>query len=236
MYLSNSELTEVCSNVRRLLKEFGGRWITSDVDANPLLVAALMAVHGKAAYENLLNTMKEYAEQSDTNIEVQNMTVLAYNFENTMKTVTNFLRTVGLKWERVPMSDYVTEIGSLADYSDEAKADYVKSLDNVYIWILTPDENFKEAEENYENASFGVRVKAHGGEMKVALRGRLDSVTAPELLGVYEKTKARKKIDKIVVDASELEYVSSAGLRVLHILIKQVGNGNLAVTGQNGTV
>ncbi len=235
-YLSNSELTELCSNIRRLLKEFGGRWITSDTDANPLFMAALTAVHGKAAYEDLVKTMNEYAEQSDTNIEVQNMTVLAYDFENTMKTVTNFLRSVGLKWERVPMSGYVTEIGSLADDSDEAKADYIKSLENVYIWIVTPDEDFKETEENYESASFGATANAHGGEMKVVLRGRLDSVTAPELLGVYEKTTAQEKVEKITVDASELEYISSAGLRVLLLMIKQVGNGNLTVTGQNETV
>ena len=235
-YLSNSELTELCLNIRRLLKEFGGRWITSDTDANPLFMAALTVVHGKAAYENLLKTMYEYAEQSDTNIEVQNMTVLAYDFENTMKTVTNFLRSVGLKWERVPISDYVTEIGSLADYSDEAKADYIKSLENVYIWIFTPDENYRETEENYESDIFGVTAKAHGGKMEITLRGRLDSITAPELLGVYEKTTAREKVEKIIVDASELEYISSAGLRVLLMMIKQVGDGNLAVTGQNDTV
>ena len=235
-YLSNSELTELCTNIRRLLKEFGGRWVTSDTDLNPLFMAALKAVHGEAAFEDLVKTMNVYAEQSDTNIEVQNMTVLAYDFENTMKTVTDFLRSVGLKWERVPMSDYVTEIGSLADYSDEAKADYIKSLENVYIWIFTPDENYKETEENYDSASFGVTANAHGGEMKITLRGRLDSVTAPELLGVYEKTTAQEKVTKITVDASELEYISSAGLRVLLLMTKQAGSGNLTVTGQNETV
>ncbi len=235
-YFNNSELTELCTNIRRLLKEFGGRWITSDTDANPLFMAALKAVHGEAAFEDLVKTMNVYAEQSDTTIEVQNMTVLAYDFDNTMKTVTNFLRSVGLKWERVPMSDYVTGIGSLAGYSDEAKADYIKSLENVYIWIFTPDEDFEETEENYESDSFGVTANAHGGEMKIALRGRLDSITAPQLLGVYEKTAAKEKAQKIVVDASELEYISSAGLRVLLLMTKQVGEGNLSVTGQNETV
>ncbi len=235
-YLSNSELTELCTNIRRLLKEFGGQWITSDPDANPLFMAAMTAIHGEAAYEDLVKTMDVYAEQSDTNIEVQNMTVLAYDFENTMKTVTDFLRSVGLKWERVPMSDYVTEIGSLAGYSDEAKAEYIKSLENVYIWIFTPDENYKETEETYDSDFFGVNAKAHGGKMEITLRGRLDSITAPELLSVYEKTKAEEKVEKIAVDASELAYISSAGLRVLLIMIKQVGSGNLTVTGQNDTV
>ncbi len=235
-YFNNSELTELCTNIRRLLKEFGGQWITSDPDVNPLFMAAMKAVHGKAAFEDLVKTMDVFAEQSDTKLEVQNMTVLAYDYENSMKTVTDFLRSVGLKWEIVPMSDYVTEIGCLAGYSDEAKAEYIKSLESVHIWIITPDENFKETEETYESDSFGVTANAHGGTMEIKLRGRLDSITAPELLAVYEKTTAKEKVEKIAVDASELAYISSAGLRVLLIMIKQVGNGNLTVTGQNETV
>ena len=53
---------------------------------------------------------------------------------------------------------------------------------------------------------------------------------------VYEKAAAEEKSETITVDASGLEYISSAGLRVLLIMIKQVGNGNLTVTGQNETV
>ena len=142
-YLSNSELTELCSNIRRILKEFGGCWITSDTDLNPLFMASMEAVRGKAAFKDLLNAKDVYANQSDTDIEVQNMTVLAFDYETSMKTVTDFLRSVGLKWERVPMADYVSEFNSLARYSDEVKAAYKKSLENVYIWIFTPDEDYK---------------------------------------------------------------------------------------------
>ena len=37
-------------------------------------------------------------------------------------------------------------------------------------------------------------------------------------------------------NVSELEYISSAGLLVIFIMIKQVEQGNLSVTGQNNTV
>ncbi len=72
--------------------------------------------------------------------------------------------------------------------------------------------------------------------MEITLRGRLDSISAPDLPGLYEKTVAEGKIEKIAVDTSALDYISSAGLRVLLMMIKQVGAGNLTVTGQNETV
>lgn len=235
-YLNNSELTELCSNIRRLLEEFGGCWVTADPDGNPLYMAAMKAVYGEAAFQNLLNTKDVFANKSDTNIEVNNMTVLAYDYESTIKNVMNFMHSVGLKSERVPVSDYLPELNSLANYSDEVKSAYKKSLEDVYIWIFTPDENYKEVETNYDSEGFGVTIKTHGGMMKIKMNGRLDSITAPELLSVYEKTAAEEKPKKIIIDASELDYISSAGLRVLLIMIKQVGDGNLTVTGQNETV
>ncbi len=232
-YLSNSELTELCANIRRLLKEFGGRWITSDPDANPLFMAALTAIRGKAAFEDLQKTMEVYAKQSDTKIEVQNMTILAFDYETSTNTVTNFLRSVGLKWERVPVADYVTEIHSMADLSDEVKAGYVKSLKDVYIWIFTPDEAYQEAEANYDGETFGLSARAHGDQMVITLRGRLDSITAPELLERFESVK--EGVTSCTVNAKGLDYISSAGLRVMLMMYKAL-NGNLKLEQVNPAV
>ena len=223
-YFNNSELTELCSNIRRLLAEFGGRWITSDPDMNPLFMAALTAVRGKAALADLLKAKDAYEGQSDTDIEVQNMTVLAFDYENSMKTVTNFLRTVGLKWKIVPMSDYVTEVNSLAGYPDETKAEYIKSLENVHIWIFTPDENYQEAEADYDGDAFGLKAKVRGGKMDIALRGCLDTLTAPALLEKFMSVK--EGVTACTVDMKELDYVSSAGLRVLLMIYKAL-NGSM---------
>ncbi len=233
---NDSELTELCKNVRRLLEEFGGCWITADLEANPLFMAAMTAVHGEAAFENLIKTRDEVSDISDTKIDANNMTVLRYDYEKNLKKVTDFLHSVGLKWERVPMANYLPELGSLAVYPDETKAAYKKELENVYAWILTPDEDYGKSEADYDSASFGVKASMSDKKMKITLRGRLDSITAPELLSVYEKTAAGGTPEKIAVDASALEYISSAGLRVLIMMIKQTGNGNLTVTGQNETV
>ena len=52
-----------------------------------------------------------------------------------------------------------------------------------------------------------------GTTLTVALEGRLDTVTAPQLEG--ELRTAVNGVTELVFDLSALDYVSSAGLRVL---------------------
>ena len=60
----------------------------------------------------------------------------------------------------------------------------------------------------------------HGSEMVVKLIGRLDTVTSTQLA----EALAKEKVDEpmVVIDASELEYISSAGLRLLISLKKEL--------------
>ncbi len=52
-----------------------------------------------------------------------------------------------------------------------------------------------------------------GNEMVITLKGRLDTLTAPQL--EEELGACLDGVEKLVFDFSELEYISSAGLRVL---------------------
>lgn len=58
-----------------------------------------------------------------------------------------------------------------------------------------------------------IEKTTNGSELTIAITGRLDTSTAPEL-----EASLKQSIDgvtKLVFDFSNLEYVSSAGLRVL---------------------
>ena len=56
--------------------------------------------------------------------------------------------------------------------------------------------------------------KAHdGNEIVIALKGRLDTLTAPQL--EEELGTCLDGVEKLVFDFGELDYISSAGLRVL---------------------
>lgn len=58
-----------------------------------------------------------------------------------------------------------------------------------------------------------INKKLNGTELTLEVVGRLDTVTAPELEAVLKSSLSG--ITKLIFDFASLEYVSSAGLRVL---------------------
>lgn len=58
-----------------------------------------------------------------------------------------------------------------------------------------------------------IEKKQDGAELTIALEGRLDTMTAPELDRELQGTLSG--ITELTFDLAQLEYVSSAGLRVL---------------------
>ena len=58
-----------------------------------------------------------------------------------------------------------------------------------------------------------ITMNKNGTELAVAIEGRLDTLTSPELEEQLEP--ALEGIEKLVLDFAGLKYISSAGLRVL---------------------
>ena len=73
------------------------------------------------------------------------------------------------------------------------------------------------------------------GVLNVAVEGRLDTTTAPTL---EENLKEGiEEVKSLRLDFSNLEYISSAGLRVLLVFQKIMNKqGDMVVTGLNETV
>ena len=66
-----------------------------------------------------------------------------------------------------------------------------------------------------------INVEKNNETLNVALEGRLDTTTAPDLEKVInEQTEGVKKVN---LDMKQLEYISSAGLRVLLATHKKMG-------------
>lgn len=58
-----------------------------------------------------------------------------------------------------------------------------------------------------------IKKELNGAKLNVALIGRLDTTTAPQLEASL--TESYEGINELVIDFEKLEYISSAGLRVL---------------------
>jgi len=80
-----------------------------------------------------------------------------------------------------------------------------------------------------------INKKTNGNTIEVAVEGRLDTTTAPELEAALKE--AADSADKIVLDFSKLDYVSSAGLRVLLATHKKMAaKDGMTITGVNDIV
>ena len=74
-----------------------------------------------------------------------------------------------------------------------------------------------------------------GNTLIVALEGRLDTMTSPEL--EKELKESMDGVESLVLDFGKLDYISSAGLRVLLSAHKQMKNkGGLTVKNVNEVV
>lgn len=72
-----------------------------------------------------------------------------------------------------------------------------------------------------------------GAALTVALEGRLDTTTAPKL----EEEELRDGITRLVFDVEKLEYISSAGLRVLLAMQKLMNQqGEMVLQNVNEAV
>ncbi len=80
-----------------------------------------------------------------------------------------------------------------------------------------------------------IEKKKEGSKLELVLAGRLDTTTAPEL--EKELKASLDGVDELVFDMASLEYISSAGLRVLlsaqKIMNKQ---GTMKVLHVNETI
>ncbi|MDD6797666.1 MAG: STAS domain-containing protein [Clostridia bacterium] len=73
-----------------------------------------------------------------------------------------------------------------------------------------------------------INIKENDKEIIIELAGRLDTTTAPELESAVKALP--ENIESLIIDMNGIEYISSAGLRVLLATHKKMGDGNFKLT------
>ena len=80
-----------------------------------------------------------------------------------------------------------------------------------------------------------ITKNTNGNEMTIAVKGRLETTTAPELEAVVKSDL--EGITDLTLDFAELDYISSAGLRVLLTAQKLMNKqGKMKIVGANEIV
>lgn len=222
MYFTQSEIEEVFRNIRRLLLEFGGKWITLDNTLNDVQVSVLKAVVGKNAPPEMLASVAKLAAGAISK------TAHAENiyFDEDRSKAEQFVKDMGFDLEFISMGDYLPEVlHSLDGLPEENINEVLDAYRSVKFWVMTarPEEN-----ENFssEDKDFKTEVKLNGDVLNISLSGRLDTITAPNLLAIYKEITSKSKVGSISIDMKDLEYISSAGLRVLLIMRQDIEDEN----------
>ena len=80
-----------------------------------------------------------------------------------------------------------------------------------------------------------IEKNLNGTELTVTITGRLDTTTAPQLEAEFKQNI--DGVEKLVLDFAALEYLSSAGLRVLLSTQKVMNKqGEMIIKNVNGTI
>ena len=79
-----------------------------------------------------------------------------------------------------------------------------------------------------------INKQQNGNVLTLAPQGRLDTVTSPELEA--ELKNSLDGVESLVLDLSGLEYISSAGLRVLLMAVKKLGADSVTVCNTSDAV
>jgi anti-anti-sigma factor len=216
MYFTESELEAVVNNVCTLLEVHGGAWFTPDPEFMIQFFLTFQSLFGEDWMKKLEAAGNAAMKQSDV-ANLSNSFILdAADIPGSVRRTEAFLAKFGLKAEKLNLAEHMPELSTYRFLTSEQIVRFRKAMGNCYYWVITLDGARKRRNVITEKEqSFAMHYTMENGIFRVSLCGRLDSITAPELLLEWEKEKVATNIEKVIVDFERLTYISSAGVRVL---------------------
>lgn len=214
-YLTEHELISVCDNIYKILSQRGGCWITMDIGCRDLYRNTMLA----AGNSDDLTAFDEFIKNSSSGLVL---------FENSLYTngaggAEDFLKFRGFDIEKINVSEVFPELSSINDMPgmEEKLRDAYKDME---YWTLTVNKRRGSRVINTDAKACVIDKKTGNGFLYMSISGRIDTITAPQLLDSFEESAAEGTLEKITIDCRNLEYISSAGLRVILIMIKRLSN------------
>lgn len=226
-YLSEDEFEQLIIGIRQMLKNHGGIWVSSDmgVDYEAFATVNMSSPEAKAMYE-------ASRKKTTGDADIYNDGISLWEKDR----IRAFLESHGMKVEELPFYHGDEELVILSSVPEVWKEGFLGILESSKVWKMTLDENYVEKEKitgakQVDNLEINYEA---GDRLKCTVKGRIDTISAPALMEVFDKNF--ENVKSITVLADELEYISSAGLRVLMIAVKKLGEGSVKVIGANEAV
>ncbi len=215
MYFTQQELEEVFSNIRRILQKHGGSWIIVDraYYTHDQTIASAILNHD-AEMVALYTAVTKKAAGAVADVKFYDNVF----FKNTDEEILAFIDKMGFECREISMADYLPDqLGALRSMP-QVDAGVRDVFRNMNYWELTVKEK-GEAKVD-KDLPFSVESDFCDGKFTVKIQGRMDTITAPELLQRFQTIPG--KAEAIEVDVTHMAYVSSAGLRVLLMMYKSL--------------
>ena len=225
-YLNKSELEQTIQGIRQILLEHGGAWYSSDMGVMYDHFSAV-AINKPDVLERWSKIMSSIKKETDV-----------YFFPATFNTVEEkiaFFEERGLHVELLPFYTEDTQLNILYGFDTEGQERMKHLMKSFHIWKMTASE---EKTETIHQTSNGLDIQyRHVKEtLHLALKGRLDTLSAPELMELMDELSEKEPFGELVIDLENLEYLSSTGLRVILMMAKRLGSEHLFVDNANTLV
>ena len=231
MYFDQHELEEVFANIKRLLQKHGGSWVTTDrayfIHDQEVIAASL---NNDPELTAMFADITNKAAASTADVKFNNNVF----FDADEGKVRDFFRTMGFELHETCMADFLPDPINSIKGNPEADSSVRDAFKKMMFWELTVAESTQVQPVDLK-LPFKATCEVEDGTFEASIQGRLDTITAPELLKQFQESTG--DIKAIHLDVSRMAYISSAGLRVLVMMIKKLDNAdNFKMTGVSDDV
>ncbi|SDG25761.1 anti-anti-sigma factor [Selenomonas sp. WCT3] len=217
MYFSEEEADTVIANIQTLLREYGGCWITPDPEYALQFCGTFQAVFGEESLAKLMATKETAQDQSAVASFGNSFLVEPAAIPATKARANALLAKHGLKAEMVNLGEQLPELSLYKQLASDQIRRFKEAMRNCHYWLITLDEKkgLEDTARHREEYPFGLQYTLNEKILHLSLCGRLDTISAPELLIMWEKVNIGGSIEGVRIDCTRLEYISSAGIRLL---------------------
>lgn len=177
MYLTDSEKDVLCDNIKKILAEHGGYWITLDPEMPLLYLLIVKSFYGERTREIMWQSKYRIDDKSDVKAIENTITIrVRGDVQENMKNAMNYIKSKGFKLERLPYADHIPEFKSLEKANPKIVAQIREVFKRICIWKITVDESVNVDISDVDAESFNADASLDGDRLNLVLSGNLDTL------------------------------------------------------------